>query len=362
MMGAIPLRVGKILGSDLVVNGGFETAGAGGADVFGTWTEFFGTGNIEADAVKFNSGTKSAKLTSGATTNNYINTPNIAVTPGQIYRIRYYGAGNDVISGRYSLYDVTNSAFIKSGIVSRLVSSTFQEKDILFVAPVGCVNIRIFLLAAQADTAVINIDDVSMYVWQYPYRFYDDFNRADGDPNKSASGYPYELQYTGTSGNLVISNNDLVMPNTDTGYSYAYVDLPRMPKSISATFSWLDDNIEKGDPVVMSASNDRNNFASYKNFIHFYVTTTEWVLQWVNATGTFTTLGTAEIVLLPATQYTATLTVSGNTAYIDITGIPRITITDANIGTYFGQYIFYELLRTNADRKTSKIHSVLAIY
>jgi len=47
----------------IIPNGGFETAGAGGSDVFGSWTEqIAGTSVISADTSTKRSGTQSCKL------------------------------------------------------------------------------------------------------------------------------------------------------------------------------------------------------------------------------------------------------------------------------------------------------------
>ena len=59
----------EIVGGELLSNPGFETAGGGGADVWGSWTESAGDGALANEVAIVNSGSDAAKVTAGATTN-----------------------------------------------------------------------------------------------------------------------------------------------------------------------------------------------------------------------------------------------------------------------------------------------------
>src|SRR3990170_1049333 len=48
-----------------LVNGGFETAGAGGADVWGSWTETAGDGALANETTLVHGGSDAAKITAG---------------------------------------------------------------------------------------------------------------------------------------------------------------------------------------------------------------------------------------------------------------------------------------------------------
>src|SRR3972149_3921648 len=50
-----------------LANGGFETAGAGGADVWGSWTETAGDGALANETTLVHGGADAAKSTAGAT-------------------------------------------------------------------------------------------------------------------------------------------------------------------------------------------------------------------------------------------------------------------------------------------------------
>lgn len=68
-----------------VVNGDFETAGSGGADVFSGWSEFTGNGTIADETTNVAKGSHAAKLTNGA-----ILYQSVAVRPKYEYKFSVY--------------------------------------------------------------------------------------------------------------------------------------------------------------------------------------------------------------------------------------------------------------------------------
>jgi parallel beta-helix repeat protein len=100
-------------GTDVVLispslnNGGFETAGPGGADVFGTWTEekSAGTGTIGLDAADARTGNGSLLLATDAGATMLVYQP--VLTVGQLYRVDFYakkitGSPDVVVGGWYN--------------------------------------------------------------------------------------------------------------------------------------------------------------------------------------------------------------------------------------------------------------------
>jgi hypothetical protein len=76
-----------------VLNPGFETAGGGGADVFGgLWGETAGDGAIADETQHIHGGSHAAKLTAGPTKNTEISYFTFGVTPGASYRLGFYTA------------------------------------------------------------------------------------------------------------------------------------------------------------------------------------------------------------------------------------------------------------------------------
>jgi hypothetical protein len=229
----------------------------------------------------------------------------------------------------------------------------------LFVPPAGCVNIQIFIFSPNVVSSYVNVDDVSMHLWNPPTKFYDNFQRADGTPDKSPGGFPYDLK----SNELSISDKRLVFPARPvTGWAYAHVDLPAIPKIMKTYFRWADDGTEIGDSVVMASSNDRMLLQNNRHMLHFYITTTNWVFQTWNDAGEITSLGSGALTLLPEVDYQFAMVISGNTVILKIPTIEDQIITHESIGTMAGQYVFYEIGRTTVDYKTPSLSYIEAVY
>lgn len=149
-------------GTDLLTNGGFETAGAGGADVFSSWAENAGDGSIVDETAVVHVGSHAAKLTSGASSNTYIYQDR-AVTAGKTYRVLFVARGDGTNAGRYQVYDATNSVTI-SGIVSTGVTgAAYASVSYTFVAPAGCSSIRIILYCPAVNAGYGYFDYVRMW-------------------------------------------------------------------------------------------------------------------------------------------------------------------------------------------------------
>lgn len=170
---------GKTVAVDLIENGGFETAGAGGADVWGTWIETVGDGAIADEGTLVHGGSHAAKLTAGATRNTVIRPSNIssaniyatnqiAVTAGVSYTLSFWTRGDGTNAGRYSIYDQNNAAFIRSTVTTGVTGTSYTQVTYPFTAPAGCFQILITLWCPNVNAGVAYFDDVSLTANQ-PY-------------------------------------------------------------------------------------------------------------------------------------------------------------------------------------------------
>jgi hypothetical protein len=147
--------------SNILTNGDFETAGAGGADVFGTWVETAGTGAIASEATIFHGGAAAAKLTAGATTNTKIaNT--ITVVPGVTYVLSFWTRGDETYGGRYGVFNVTGGEDIIAATATGVTGITYTQVNVSFTAPASCVSIRIDLWCPSTNTGIVYFDDVQL--------------------------------------------------------------------------------------------------------------------------------------------------------------------------------------------------------
>lgn len=154
------------LDSELLSNPGFETAGAGGADIWSSWTELVIDGALANEAVLIHGGAAAAKLTCGATITTgrcriYVDQ---AVTAGKLYKVTFWTRGDGTNSGYYALYDQTQSTFISAGFqVSCNVAGTdYAQVTVYFTAPVGCATVRLRLFSPPVNGGICYFDDVSI--------------------------------------------------------------------------------------------------------------------------------------------------------------------------------------------------------
>ena len=151
--------------TNMVLNPGFETAGAGGADVFANWTETAGNGAITRDSVDKHTGTYSLKITCGVGLNTWIEQP-ITVVAGRGYSLEFWTRGDGSANqGRYGIWDYTHSAWIAPYNLPTGVTATTPWVRVrnYFVAPVGTTSIGVVFYPPQVNTAFAQFDDVALY-------------------------------------------------------------------------------------------------------------------------------------------------------------------------------------------------------
>ena len=160
---------------ELLDDGDFETAGAGGADVFASWAETAGTGAIEDEGTLVHGGDHAAKLTAGSSANTLIkasplptNDGNIPVRPGTSCALTFWTRGDGTNAGRYQVYDVTNGAFIRTTVTTSITGTTYTLVTYTFTVPDGCYAVNINLVCPSANGGIAYFDDVSLTASDYP--------------------------------------------------------------------------------------------------------------------------------------------------------------------------------------------------
>jgi hypothetical protein len=148
---------------ELLSNPGFETAGGGGADVFGSWVETAGSGTITDETTTFHSGAHAAKLAFG-TGQSYIGQA-LTVAASTTYQLVFWVYGDGTNQGRYSVYNNSGAAFITTITQVGTAVAGWTRVSQTFVTPVGCTAITIFLYSpALAGYAIF--DDASVTLLQ----------------------------------------------------------------------------------------------------------------------------------------------------------------------------------------------------
>ncbi len=146
--------------NELLTNGGFETAGGGGADVFGTWgeTAAVGTTLIERVNDSVHGGSWACRITTGDTAVRLDNSA--AVIAGQTYNLTFWTRGDGTNAGRYGVWNNTAGNAILATTTTGVTGTSYQQVTYTFTAPVGCASIAVFLWNPTAGIAYF--DDVSV--------------------------------------------------------------------------------------------------------------------------------------------------------------------------------------------------------
>jgi hypothetical protein len=154
---ATTLTVAERVSAELVTNGGFETAGGGGADVFGSWAETPGWGSIADETTLVHSGSHAAKLDGNA----YVLQQH-AVTPGATYQLSLWTRGDGTHDGQVEVYDVTNGWVLLVHTMTGVAGTAYTQMTYPFTAPAGCTEIGVALWGYTVTAGIAYFDDVSV--------------------------------------------------------------------------------------------------------------------------------------------------------------------------------------------------------
>lgn len=148
-------------GAEILTNTGFETAGAGGADIWEDWIETASDGALANETTIVHDGSDAAKLTAGASTDTRIHQLYFPVG-GQTYSYSFYARGDGTHAGRYAIYDSTNSSYLVSLTSTGVTGTSYTEVSGSFTVPSSCELVRVSLYCPSTDTGVCYFDDVSV--------------------------------------------------------------------------------------------------------------------------------------------------------------------------------------------------------
>jgi hypothetical protein len=195
---------GIVLGYDRdeVDNHDFETAGGGGADVFGSWTESASDGAIEDGTTESYRGDACCKLTAGPTKDTYIASANIdvsAMSAGDAFSVKFWSKGDGTNAGRFGVYDVTNTTWIQTYTTTGMPTANYwTQVTYSDTIPSGCNDIAIYFQCPNLDAAYAYFDHVQLLDDELPVQFSTPYAEADLD----------ELQWTQSADTLYMCHPD----------------------------------------------------------------------------------------------------------------------------------------------------------
>lgn len=150
-------------GPELVLNGGFETLGAGAPDLWANWNELAGSGAIADEGALVHGGSHAAKITTGATVNTRLQ-QTVSVVAGKTYRLIFWTRGDGTNQGQYDVFNVQASNYIRALTNTGVAGTTYQQVTHDFLVPAGCTSIIIELQRSTTVGGVVYFDDVSIRV------------------------------------------------------------------------------------------------------------------------------------------------------------------------------------------------------
>ena len=149
---------------NMLTNPGFETDGAGGADVFGTWVEGVNNeGTVNKETTIIHNGSQSCKLTMGDDAGEWAKVAQtITVVAETDYIFTYYTRGDGSSAGRYAIYDVSNAGFIDAEAQTGVTGTDWVKQVRPFTTPAGCVSVRLDLVINTTVDTSCYFDDTHL--------------------------------------------------------------------------------------------------------------------------------------------------------------------------------------------------------
>lgn len=146
--------------SNLLSNPSFETAGAGGADVFARWLENADDGAVAAEAALMRSGAVAAKLTKGVAGTETRLRQDAAVLAGRRYRLGVFSRGDGTnAAGYFNVTAGADGAVVPTNTFD--TTAAWQRLSTVAIAP-AVTTWNCYLRIMTPSGAIAYFDDVSL--------------------------------------------------------------------------------------------------------------------------------------------------------------------------------------------------------
>jgi len=172
---------------ELLANGNFEIAGAGGADIWASWTETVGDGALADVTADFKEGAHSCGQTAGVTFNSLVY-QDVTVVAGQAYRLTFWSkdmsqetaAGAHDGAANSAFLEDSSEDFLEDGIVTGQTISNTTDVSTGTISAVTTTQVH-GTLQGGTDNDWDVADAFTIVKGAYParYRIYDVTGAAD---------------------------------------------------------------------------------------------------------------------------------------------------------------------------------------
>lgn len=146
---------------NLLSNGGFENAGAGGADIFSGWTENAGSGAIADETTEVRTGSHACKLTAGAVPNNTYVYQTVNAKIGERFRFSFYTRGDGTNAGQYRVWDFDNTEEVIARTSTGITGTAYTKKTVTFLVK-KTATLWAILYSPTTNGGISYFDDVRL--------------------------------------------------------------------------------------------------------------------------------------------------------------------------------------------------------
>jgi hypothetical protein len=138
-----------------------DTTGRLSTDVFSSWSEVNGNGQVFLDTSAPQTGSNCVGIITGASSSSSIY-QQPTVVPYRQYTATFYAKGDGTYAGRYEIYDVTNAVSITGVITTGVTANSWTQVTKTVIAPAGCVSIRLRFYSSATTGVTVYFDNATL--------------------------------------------------------------------------------------------------------------------------------------------------------------------------------------------------------
>ena len=183
---------------ELLIDGGFEVAGGGGADVFRWWLEGAGDGAIANEASLVHGGAHALKLTSGPNANTQVGQLFLC-TPGKEITFSFWTRGDGTHGGRYYLVNANPYGIAKALAATGITGTDYELFTFTYTPPAGVNEVILRLYGPAENGGIAYFDDASAMAVADCTAGYSENSTTYQQAGPPLKGVKYSVKFLGAS-------------------------------------------------------------------------------------------------------------------------------------------------------------------
>lgn len=325
---------------DLILNGGFEVLGTGGADVYAFWNEIAGNGAIadETTIVHAGGSAHAAKLTAGASANTYVY-QDYVVKPGQENTFVVWARGDGTNSGRYLVRNYFTGANLTATLSFGVTGTDYTQVTFTVTPPAGVSIIELRLYCPAANGGIAYVDDVSVTAITDCTAGYSVYNTTYQQPGPGLRGINYSAKFDGVASACFLGSGGYnALANHDTGSVISWMKVKASSVWTDAStlrYTWHPKDATDPNKYVVFGRHTTNNTIFWRRKVGVAANQNEQTYTFASAPLGWFCMGYSWNISIP--QLCGYVYVPGELAWtkaFDIAGVDMNTLATANFGDF----------------------------